>query len=672
MNAPCHRMLAYGILLALAIPKWTGLTGPPQLKIPRIGGSKDESPVTTSLKDAVTEVPLLDGFSPSDFLPMDALFYRPGLGIRLFPGVFAAELQSYCLHAGAYAPTQGDGYLYAPLKGPQAGPIRSILENSVRRPEIPQEIIQTLIWAILARADPENLVEEERQAAGKLLSRQEISALSHAAQPPLADEAFDLLYGRLPAAGRELLEVENALREKFAGGPVSYEELEEIAVKTGDHPPGPGSRDVPAGRWSYDRAGFFIRFFPSGYSQTRIEVSVPRPCALSRDAQGRLARIDDQSGHLIDCSYGSASLQVPGDSGMTGFELEKVRFASSPTPGAPEETEVWRDVGWVFVGVPNRRGRLGTDSPGFNAARARYEEASRQAAEVDRLVRAIALSKQQPGEAALRDLADLRELRRALSIACGDNVDEALFLLDTAWQNAFVRAAHDVSRTPGQATGDGDYRPLPAFIQFGRSQHAGPFLTPFLSPLDLPWVSPSGGSSAGSPQAGGVPFDPAGGVGTPADTSTQRLAQSARPQRPPLSEEEEAIKEGLKRGFGVDDDHIQVSKRDGLDMYMIILGRGNRPLPSMDATQQAIGAGNVAEGSLEGGDTLLFGSVQQWGDETMVVTRAVDAETGIVEKAGRGRVEGTDADAVAQAAEDALKDGGITLGPQVPLPGRPK
>jgi hypothetical protein len=104
-----------------------------------------------------------------------------------------------------------------------------------------------------------------------------------------------------------------------------------------------------------------------------------------------------------------------------------------------------------------------------------------------------------------------------------------------------------------------------------------------------------------------VPFDPAGGVGTPADTSTQRLAQSARPQRPPLSEEEEAIKEGLKRGFGVDDDHIQVSKRDGLDMYMIILGRGNRPLPSMDATQQAIGAGNVAEGSLEGGDTLLPG-----------------------------------------------------------------
>jgi hypothetical protein len=218
------RVSAYGFVLVLILPLWVDSHGSPQLKIPGIGGSREESPVTTSLKDAVTEVPMLDGFSPRDFVPLDAFFYRLGQGFRLFPGVFAAERQSYCLHAGAYAPTRGDGYLYAPLKGPQAGPIRSLLENSVRRPEIPQEEIQTLIWAILARTDLDDLEEEDRQAARMLLSRQELSALSRAAQPSLAEDALDELYGRLPGSVRELLEVENALRERLAGGPVSYEE----------------------------------------------------------------------------------------------------------------------------------------------------------------------------------------------------------------------------------------------------------------------------------------------------------------------------------------------------------------------------------------------------------------------------------------------------------------
>ena len=46
--------------------------------------------------------------------------------------------------------------------------------------------------------------------------------------------------------------------------------------------------------------------------------------------------------------------------------------------------------------------------------------------------------------------------------------------------------------------------------------------------------------------------------------------------------------------------------------------------------------------------------------------RTVDVETETVKEAGSSSADGTDADAVAQAAEYALKDVGITLGPQVP------
>jgi hypothetical protein len=131
---------------------------------------------------------------------------------------------------------------------------------------------------------------------------------------------------------------------------------------------------------------------------------------------------------------------------VTAFALEKVRFASSQSPGAPEETNMWQDAGWVFMGVANGKGRLGTDSPGFGAARARYKEASQRAAQIDRLLKSIAPSKQPPSGAALKDLADLGELRHALSDVRGDKTYEALFVLDTAWQDAFVRAARSVSQ----------------------------------------------------------------------------------------------------------------------------------------------------------------------------------------------------------------------------------
>ncbi len=72
MNAARVRVSAYGFPLVLNLPLWVESHGFLQLKIPGIRGSREESPVTTSLKDAVTEVPMLDGFSPLDFVPLDA------------------------------------------------------------------------------------------------------------------------------------------------------------------------------------------------------------------------------------------------------------------------------------------------------------------------------------------------------------------------------------------------------------------------------------------------------------------------------------------------------------------------------------------------------------------------------------------------------------------------
>ena len=110
--------------------------------IPKIPGLDDilkkEPPVTTSLEDAVTEVPFLDDYNPKVAMPMSMLPRTTEGGFILEePGNYIFEAQSYCLKAGSYAPGQGrggNGYLYAPQKGPQADIVRNILERSFAHP----------------------------------------------------------------------------------------------------------------------------------------------------------------------------------------------------------------------------------------------------------------------------------------------------------------------------------------------------------------------------------------------------------------------------------------------------------------------------------------------------------------------------------------------------------
>jgi hypothetical protein len=106
---------------------------------------EEKPPVTTGLPDAVTEVPFLDDFNPRVFAPMNELPRGPNAAFFLAPGLFEFYAQSYCLHAGTHAPGGGDGYLYAPLAGPEAGSVQTILRNSVAHPDIDQHDIQLLL-----------------------------------------------------------------------------------------------------------------------------------------------------------------------------------------------------------------------------------------------------------------------------------------------------------------------------------------------------------------------------------------------------------------------------------------------------------------------------------------------------------------------------------------------
>jgi hypothetical protein len=252
-----------------------------------------DPPISTALPDAVTEAVPLDGYEPLTSIPLPSLGYdREGI-YHLFGGDFTLMAQSYCLRAGADAPASGDGYAYAELRGPESASIRHVLQRSSMARHIPQATVQMLLWAMLSRTRVRDMSAELRRAAERLLDKQELASLDGAVGF-IPDEVRARVMPRLPAPVQRFLEAENRIRALATGTGTTFDEWRAVAVPAGKSGPQPGDRVVPSGRWSYVPAGFFLRFVPSSFLETRLDVSVPRAIRITRDARGRIAAIADR------------------------------------------------------------------------------------------------------------------------------------------------------------------------------------------------------------------------------------------------------------------------------------------------------------------------------------------------------------------------------------------
>lgn len=246
---------------------------------PRLMSGRE--PISTSLPDAVWGDPGKDGWTPRE--PRRSLMQlqrTPNGGFVLQPGYYEFHDQSYCLHAGTHGPGGGEGYLYAPPKGTAQDAVMTIVRNSVNHPEIGQRSIQTLLWAIVARARFEDLSSEHKAIASRLLTPRQLAALNRSALDVLNSGP---LANNLPSPLREIAAAERDLRSAFASG-ASYGELERLAVLGGRVGRGPGSADVPAGRWSRHPDGYWVRYLPASYTNTVVQIWVaPGSPAVGRE-----------------------------------------------------------------------------------------------------------------------------------------------------------------------------------------------------------------------------------------------------------------------------------------------------------------------------------------------------------------------------------------------------
>ena len=238
---------------------------------------RGDPPITTSLPDARWAVDSLDNFTPREAKrSMLQLQRTPNGGFVLQPGYYEMHTQSYCLKAGTHGPGGGDGYIYAPTRGPAEDAVMTILRNSVNHPEIHQHDVQTLLWAIIARAKFEDLSTEHKATASRLLTPQQLAALNRTALDLVPGPALDAAVNRMPPLVRQVFQAEAQLRQLMSTPGTSFQQLEAAAVLAGMAPLGEGSRQVPSGRWSLHPDGYYVRYIPQGYSYTVTQIWVPQ------------------------------------------------------------------------------------------------------------------------------------------------------------------------------------------------------------------------------------------------------------------------------------------------------------------------------------------------------------------------------------------------------------
>lgn len=245
--------------------------------IPGIGNILEEEPAITScLDDAISEAPDMDGFEPEFFTPLYDMPVSSDGMIFLLPGAYVLETRSYCINAGTYvSDTGGNGYIYAPLVGDRREIIQAILDRSSNHSEIPQTDVQALIWAVLAKYEFTDMNTDMQRTVTALLTSEEIFELNGGMMGLIPDDMMDDVFGDLPEPIRAVMEAEAELRNTLSRAGSSYAELEEIAILAGNPPDEYNEKDIPEGRWSLHPAGYYIRYFPTGYSFARVEIWVP-------------------------------------------------------------------------------------------------------------------------------------------------------------------------------------------------------------------------------------------------------------------------------------------------------------------------------------------------------------------------------------------------------------
>jgi hypothetical protein len=253
---------------------------------------KQPGAITTNFKDVDREGEMMPDFKSGEkFQPLYLLPKNPTGGFVLCEGYYEMINKSYCLQAGTYGPSEGDGYMFAPVLGPKEAIVISILKSAEKHADVSQHDVQILLWTIIARTKFIDYAGPVKLTAIKLLTPKELTQLEGGALGILPFDVVQKAKDQMPAGLQAVFEAENNIRQLIASGNYTYDDMEKYAILAGM---APSRTDVPRGIWTKHPDGYFVRYLPAGYSVTKVQIYVPKGLvgsgtALIYDAAGDIA-----------------------------------------------------------------------------------------------------------------------------------------------------------------------------------------------------------------------------------------------------------------------------------------------------------------------------------------------------------------------------------------------
>ena len=184
----------------------------------------------------------------------------------LAEGYYEGTYKSYCLQPGTPDPSDRDAYLQMPLQTNRKDIVETVLRNSLQQQQLNQKNIQLLLWSVVSGSDYNKLSWPVQLTAQQLLTKKQIFQLKGGVMGVVKQVAQALPDARITGA-------QVSMKRMFESGASSYESFERLAVlreKSVVH-----KADYKKEQWYKQAGGYYLRYFPNGYQQVKIQLYVP-------------------------------------------------------------------------------------------------------------------------------------------------------------------------------------------------------------------------------------------------------------------------------------------------------------------------------------------------------------------------------------------------------------
>jgi hypothetical protein len=219
----------------------------------------------------------------------------------LSAGFYEADFKTFCLQPGTPGPSATDVYFQAPLEGPRKELIQTILLNSRKQPALEQKNVQLLLWSVVSQSDFHKLSHDVQYAAMQLLSPKQLFELQGGVLGVVKTVARVV-----PASAGG-----NDIRKLFDLSVRSYEAYERLAVL--NTPSQVWRADLKPDQWYQQEEGYYLRYIPNTYKQTKIQVYVPESIVDSMAHEtGNYVVFDPTSWVVIPANSNAQRLGIGG------------------------------------------------------------------------------------------------------------------------------------------------------------------------------------------------------------------------------------------------------------------------------------------------------------------------------------------------------------------------